>query len=96
MAKVELTLEVSAFGAKSEWLFHEMARGRLAGVTVVSEGQPVAIVSSVQPRLGVELDEWRHAMRDSVGVQPGIDLTKPLIDWDWEAEMRRDWDEQMR
>lgn len=92
-AAAELTLNVTEFKAKSLRLLDDLAAGRLDRIVVTKRGQPLATISPPAAR-HVSGQDWYGSMRGTMTIAPGVDLTAPVIDWDWEAEMMENWDKQ--
>jgi len=70
---------VTAFKAKCLALIDRVARGELRRVVLTKRGRPVAVLA---PAEGEEVELW-GAMRGTVRVPPGTDLTQPTGEvWD--------------
>lgn len=82
---MEETLSVSEFKAKCLDIFKRLDDRRLAKVTVTRRGKPVAFVTSQTAQ-----DDWvaelQGAMRGSVIIPDGFDLTAPVFEGEMDAE----------
>jgi prevent-host-death family protein len=75
----ETVIGVTAFKAKCLALIDEVARGKTRRVVLTKHGRPVAVLA---PAEGEEVELW-GAMRGTVRVAPGTDLTQPTGEvWD--------------
>jgi antitoxin (DNA-binding transcriptional repressor) of toxin-antitoxin stability system len=76
-------LEVSAteFKARCLAIFKDLEARRVSRVLVTRRGRPVAELTPPRTRLPTL---W-GAHRDSVRVEPGIDLTAPVVDEELDA-----------
>lgn len=82
MAKTrEKTIAVSAFKPRSLEIIDEVARRKTTRVVLTRRGKPVAALVPVETK---PYDPW-GAMRGTMRVMPGVDLTAPL-DEVWEAD----------
>jgi len=77
----EVSIGVTAFKAQCLALIDEVARGKTRRVLLTKRNRPIAAIVPVE-REPVEL--W-GAMRDTVRVAPGVDLTQGT-DEVWDAE----------
>ena len=77
----ETTIGVTAFKAQCLALIDEVARGKTRRVVLTKHNRPVAAIV----RIGHEPVELWGAMRGSVNIAPGTDLTQPTGEV-WEAE----------
>jgi prevent-host-death family protein len=75
------TIGVTAFKAQCLALIDEVARGKTGRVILMKHNRPIAAIVPIEHE-PVEL--W-GAMRGSVKVAPGTDLTQPTEEV-WEAE----------
>lgn len=80
--RAEKTIAVSAFKPRSLAIIDEVATRKTSRVILTRRGKPVAAIVPVGPE-PVE-DLW-GAMRGSVQVSPGVDLTAPVGE-SWDAE----------
>jgi len=80
-ASGDRTIGVTAFKAQCLALIDDVARGKARRVILMKHNRPIAAIVPVNQE-PVEL--W-GAMRGSVKVAPGTDLTEPTGDT-WEAE----------
>ena len=76
------TIGVTAFKAQCLSLIDEVARGKTRRVVLMKHNRPVAAIVPIEH----EPAELWGAMRDSVKVAPGTDLTQPTGEV-WEAEI---------
>lgn len=74
----EVTISASEFKARCLTLFDQLADRKLRRVIVTKRGKPVAEL--VPPSQQVP-DPW-GALRGTVTVAPGVDLTAPILDED--------------
>ncbi|HEX9647814.1 MAG TPA: type II toxin-antitoxin system Phd/YefM family antitoxin [Alphaproteobacteria bacterium] len=78
----ETVIGVTAFKAKCLALIDEVARGKTRRVVLTKHGHPVAVLG---PAEGKRVELW-GAMRGSVRMAPGTDLTQPTGEvWDANA-----------
>ena len=77
-----VTISATEFKARCLALFKELEARKLTRVVVTRRGRPVAEL--VPPRAAVP-SLW-GAMRGSVKVAPGVDLTEPVLDEPLDAE----------
>lgn len=73
-----LTLTTSEFRARSAALLDQLARRKLKRVVITRRGQPVAEVLPPRTKLP---DLW-GAMKGTVTIAPGVDLTAPVLSED--------------
>lgn len=86
MAKArEKTIAVSAFKPRSLEIIDEVANRKTTRVVLTRRGKPVAALIPVESK---PYDPW-GAMRGTVRVMPGVDLTAPLGEV-WEADQEVD------
>lgn len=85
---MEETLSVSEFKAKCLDLFKRLSDHSLAKVTVTRRGKPVAVVTAP---VSVKSDSraLHGFMAGSVHIPEGMDLTAPIFEGEWEAEVGR-------
>jgi antitoxin (DNA-binding transcriptional repressor) of toxin-antitoxin stability system len=77
--KREKTLSVGAFNLRSVAIIDDVASGRIDRVVLTRRGRPVAALIPIGDTLP---DPW-GAMRGSIRVMPGVDLTEPIGEvWD--------------
>ena len=69
----ETIVSVSAFKAKCHALIDQIARGRTRRMVLTKHGRPVAVLV---PAGAEEADLW-GALKGTVRVAPGTDLTQP-------------------
>jgi prevent-host-death family protein len=77
----ETIIGVTAFKAQCLALIDEVARGKTRRVVLMKHNRPVAAIVPVEH----EPPELWGAMRGSVTIAPGTDLTRPTGEV-WEAE----------
>lgn len=77
----ETIIGVTAFKAQCLALIDDVARGKTQRVVLMKHNRPIAAIVPVEH----ELPELWGAMRGSVKVAPGTDLTQPAGEV-WEAE----------
>jgi antitoxin (DNA-binding transcriptional repressor) of toxin-antitoxin stability system len=77
-AGTEVTISASEFKARCLTLFDRLADRKLRRVIVTKRGKPVAEL--VPPRARMP-DLW-GAMKGTVTIAPGVDLTAPVLDED--------------
>ena len=80
-ASDQTTIGVTAFKAKCLALIDDVARGKTRRVVLIKHNRPVAAIVPIENE-PVEL--W-GAMRGTVKIAPGVDLTQPTGEV-WEAE----------
>ncbi|HJQ57875.1 MAG TPA: type II toxin-antitoxin system prevent-host-death family antitoxin [Vineibacter sp.] len=78
----EKTIAVSAFKPRSLAIIDEVASRKVDRVVLTRRGKPVAAIVPVAPEPRIDL--W-GAMRGSVTIAPGVDITKPTGEV-WDAE----------
>lgn len=83
--RTEKTIAVSAFKPRSLAIIDEVATGKTSRVVLTRRGKPVAaILPLARPRM---VDLW-GAMRGSVRIAPGVDITEPTGEvWDAERDV---------
>jgi len=77
----ETTIGVTAFKAQCLALIDDVARGKTRRVVLMKHNRPVAAIVPIEH----EPTELWGAMRGSVKILPGTDLTQPTGEV-WEAE----------
>ena len=77
-----LTVGVSEFKTNCLSIFDALENHKLAAVVVTRRGKPIAEIER-HKRKPPSL--W-GAMRGSVKIAPGVDLTAPVLDEPWEPE----------
>jgi prevent-host-death family protein len=77
----ETIIGVTAFKAQCLALIDEVARGKTRRVVLVKHNRPIAAIVPIEQ----DLPELWGAMRGSVKISPGADLTQPAGEV-WEAE----------
>jgi prevent-host-death family protein len=84
MSAAEETLTVTQFKARCLELFDRLNARRLDKVTVTRRGKPVAVVTPVSSA-EVEARAVHGSMAGMVSVAPGVDLTLPAFDDEFDA-----------
>ena len=84
MSTTEETLTVTEFKARCLELFDRLNGRRLSKVTVTRRGKPVAVVTPVST-LETEARAVHGSMAGMVTVAPDVDLTKPVLDEEFDA-----------
>lgn len=74
---------VTAFKAQCLGLIDEVAQGKTDRIVLLKHNKPVAAIVPIG-RDGDDPFELWGAMRDTIAIAPGVDLTDPL-DVEWEA-----------
>jgi len=80
------TLNATEFKAKCLDLLDQLAARRLERVVVTKRGKPVAVLTP-PPSPTEEVAGLHGFMRGSVIVPPGTDLTAPVLDEAFDAEL---------
>ncbi len=78
----EKVIAVSAFKPRSLAVIAEVASRRTSRVVLTRRGKPVAAIVPVDPE---PLDDLWGAMRGSVKIPSGVDITEPIGE-DWDAD----------
>ena len=80
------TINATEFKARCLELLDQVDRGDLQELAVTKRGQIVARL--VPPnRPPASMAEWRESMRGTVHIPSGFDLTAPVSDAVWDAEL---------
>lgn len=77
----ETAIGVTAFKAQCLALIDDVARGKTRRVILMKHNRPVAAIVPIE---GEVVELW-GALRGTVQVAPGVDLTEPTGE-EWEAE----------
>jgi antitoxin (DNA-binding transcriptional repressor) of toxin-antitoxin stability system len=80
----ESAIGVTAFKAQCLGLIDDVAQGKTDRIVLLKHNRPVAAVVPVNDDAGEPFDLW-GAMRGTVTVAPGVDLTESTGEI-WEAE----------
>ena len=80
----ESTIGVTAFKAQCLGLIDDVARGKTDRIILLKHNRPIAAVAPVNDEAREPFDLW-GAMRGTVTVAPGVDLTESTGEI-WEAE----------
>jgi antitoxin (DNA-binding transcriptional repressor) of toxin-antitoxin stability system len=81
MDNAETVIGVTAFKARCLALIDDVAQGKTRRVVLMKHNRPVAAIVP----LAQELPDLWGAMRGTVTIEPGVDLTEPTGEI-WEAE----------
>jgi antitoxin (DNA-binding transcriptional repressor) of toxin-antitoxin stability system len=84
MPSTEETLTVTQFKARCLELFDRLNSRRLDKVTVTRRGRPVALVTPVSTA-EAEARAVHGSMAGMVSLAPGVDLTRPVFDEEFDA-----------
>lgn len=79
--KSQSSIGVTAFKAQCLGLIDDVALGKSERIVLLRHNRPIA---AIVPILEDDLELW-GAMRGTVTVQPGVDLTEPMGEI-WDAE----------
>jgi len=80
----ESTIGVTAFKAQCLGLIDDVAQGKTDRIVLLKHSRPIAAVVPLGDDAGEAFDLW-GAMRGTVTVAPGVDLTESTGEV-WEAE----------
>ncbi len=83
-AKVEAAIGVTAFKSQCLGLIDDVAQGKTGRVVLLKHNRPIAAIVPLPEAAEDSLDLW-GAMRGTVTVAPGVDLTEPTGET-WDAE----------
>ena len=78
------SIGVTAFKSQCLGLIDDVAQGKTDRIILLKHNKPVAAVVPIG-RDGDDPFELWGAMRDTMTIAPGVDLTDP-VDVEWEAE----------
>jgi antitoxin (DNA-binding transcriptional repressor) of toxin-antitoxin stability system len=78
------TIGVTAFKSRCLGLIDEVAEGKTDRIVLLKHNKPVAAIVPIARDAEDPFELW-GAMRDTMTIAPGVDLTDP-IDEEWEAE----------
>ncbi len=84
-AKAEETIGVTAFKSQCLALIDKVAQGKTGRVVLLKHNRPIAAIVPLTANAKDSFDLW-GAMRGTVTVAPGVDLTEPTGEF-WEAEL---------
>jgi antitoxin (DNA-binding transcriptional repressor) of toxin-antitoxin stability system len=84
-AKAEETIGVTAFKSQCLSLIDNVAQGKTGRVVLLKHKRPIAAIVPIAENAKDSVDLW-GAMRGTVTVAPGVDLTEPTGEL-WEAEL---------
>jgi antitoxin (DNA-binding transcriptional repressor) of toxin-antitoxin stability system len=82
--KSESAIGVTAFKSQCLGLIDEVAQGKTSRVVLLKRNRPVAALVPFPEDDGEDVDLW-GAMRGTVTIAPGVDLTEPTGEI-WDAE----------
>lgn len=82
--KSEAAIGVTAFKSQCLGLIDDVAQGKMGRVVLLKHNRPIAAVVPLPEKSGLGFELW-GAMRGTVTVPPGVDLTAPTGDI-WDAE----------
>ena len=83
-AKAEETIGVTAFKSQCLGLIEDVAQGKTGRVVLLKHTRPIAAIVPLSENDEDRVDLW-GAMRGTVTVAPGVDLTDPSGEI-WDAE----------
>jgi|GEM_PF-750796 len=83
-AKTEATIGVTAFKAQCLGLIDDVAQGKTGRVVLLRHNRPIAAIVPLAEDTADRAELW-GAMRGTVTVAPGVDLTEPTGEL-WDAE----------
>ena len=83
-AKAEETIGVTAFKSQCLGLIDDVAQGKTGRVVLLKHKRPIAAIVTLSENDEDRVDLW-GAMRGTVTVAPGVDLTDPSGEI-WDAE----------
>jgi prevent-host-death family protein len=78
------SIGVTAFKTKCLGLIDEVAEGKTDRIVLLKHNRPVAAIVPIRDQIGDNFELW-GAMRGTVTVPPGVDLTESTGEV-WEAE----------
>ena len=84
-AKAEATIGVTAFKSQCLGLIDDVAQGKTGRVVLLKHKRPIAAIVPIHEDAESCVDLW-GAMRGTVTVAPGVDLTDPTGET-WDAEL---------
>jgi antitoxin (DNA-binding transcriptional repressor) of toxin-antitoxin stability system len=84
-AKSEETIGVTAFKSQCLAFIDKVAQGKTGRVVLLKRGRPIAAIVPIAENAKDSFDLW-GAMRGTVTVAPGVDLTEPTGER-WDAEL---------
>ena len=82
--KSEAAIGVTAFKSQCLGLIDDVAQGKTGRVVLLKRNRPVSALVPFPEHAGEDVDLW-GAMRGTVTVAPGVDLTQPTGEI-WDAE----------
>jgi antitoxin (DNA-binding transcriptional repressor) of toxin-antitoxin stability system len=83
--KAEETIGVTAFKSQCLGLIDDVAQGKTGRVVLLKHKRPIAAIMPIRGDEEECVDLW-GAMRGTVTVAPGVDLTEPTGEI-WDAEL---------
>jgi antitoxin (DNA-binding transcriptional repressor) of toxin-antitoxin stability system len=82
--KPEAAIGVTAFKSQCLGLIDDVAQGKTGRIVLLKHNRPIAAIVPL-PEAGNDIFELWGAMRGTVKVAPGVDLTEPTGET-WDAE----------
>jgi antitoxin (DNA-binding transcriptional repressor) of toxin-antitoxin stability system len=83
-AKAETAIGVTAFKSQCLGLIGDVAKGKTGRIVLLKRNRPIAAIVPMPNAADDSFDLW-GAMRGTVTVAPGVDLTEPTGEI-WDAE----------
>jgi antitoxin (DNA-binding transcriptional repressor) of toxin-antitoxin stability system len=80
---IENSIGVTAFKSRCLALIDEVAEGKRDRIVLLKHNKPVAAIVPISPQNEDPFEIW-GAMRDTITILPGVDLTDPM-DEEWDA-----------
>jgi prevent-host-death family protein len=84
MGALEKTVSVTEFKAKCLSLMEDVSKHKVRQITVVKRGKPLVVI--VAPRKPAARKSIFGALKGSVVIPEGLDLTKPVFEGEIDAE----------
>jgi antitoxin (DNA-binding transcriptional repressor) of toxin-antitoxin stability system len=85
-SKSEAAIGVTAFKSQCLGLIDDVAKGKTGRIVLLKHNRPIAAVVPLPEAEDASFEIW-GAMRGTVTVAPGVDLTEPTGEiWDAEQE----------
>lgn len=83
---MQQTISATEFKARCLEILDQLAERRIAEVSVTKRGRVVAVLTPPPQSVPATLDDIYGAMRGSVIIPEGFDLTAPVLDEQLDAE----------
>ncbi|MGA3046556.1 MAG: hypothetical protein ABSD67_08040 [Terracidiphilus sp.] len=81
-SKFEAAIGVTAFKSKCLGLIDDVAQGKTSRIVLLKHNRPIAAIVPLPETEDAAFDLW-GAMRGTVTIAPGVDLTEPTGEtWD--------------